>query len=186
MRVTRCPHGLADVTPRKELTMAYTQSERRIAISTPLGEDALLLRGFSGMEAISQLFRFELDLLSENPSIKFQDIVGKNVTVRIQDANGEERHWNGFISRLAQGAQDRRLFAYRAEMVPWLWFLTRTADCRIFQNKTVPDIIQTIFKDLGFQDFELGLYGSFAPRDYCVQYRETDFNFVSRLMEEES
>jgi type VI secretion system secreted protein VgrG len=165
--------------------MAYTQTERRIAITTPAGKDALLLRGFAGTEAISQLFHFHLDLLSENPSIKFQDVVGKNVTVRILDANGEERHWNGFISRFSQGAQDRRLFAYSAEMVPWLWFLTRTSDCRIFQNKTVPDIIQKIFKDLAFQDFELRLYGSFAPRDYCVQYRETDFAFVSRLMEEE-
>jgi len=165
--------------------MSYTQTNRRIAISTPLGKDTLLLRGFSGTEAISQLFHFDLDLLSENDSINFQALVGKNVTLRIFDAEGAERHWNGFISRLSQGSQDRRLTAYRAQMVPWLWFLTRTADCRIFQNKTVPDIIQKIFSDLKFQDFELRLYGSFAPREYCVQYRETDFNFVSRLMEEE-
>jgi type VI secretion system secreted protein VgrG len=165
--------------------MSYTQTNRRIAISTPLGKDALLLRGFSGTEAISQLFHFDLDLLSENDSVKFPDLVGKNVTLRIFDAEGAERHWNGFISRFSQGSQDRRLTAYRAQMVPWLWFLTRTADCRIFQNKTVPDIIQKIFADLKFQDFELRLYGSFTPRDYCVQYRETDFNFVSRLMEEE-
>jgi type VI secretion system secreted protein VgrG len=165
--------------------MPYTQTNRRIAISTPLGKDALLLRGFSGTEAVSQLFNFDLDLLSENDSIKLQDLVGKNVTLRIFDADGAERHWNGFISRFSQGGQDRRLTAYRAQMVPWLWFLTRTADCRIFQNKTVPDIIQKIFSDLKFQDFDLRLYGSFEPRDYCVQYRETDFNFVSRLMEEE-
>src|SRR5437867_10881083 len=132
MRVTRCPHGSVDSASRKELKMPYTQTERRIAITTPAGKDALLLRGFAGTEAISQLFHFHLDLLSENPSIKFQDVVGKNVTVRILDAKGEERHWNGFISRFSQGAQDRRLFAYSAEMVPWLWFLTRTADCRIF------------------------------------------------------
>jgi len=165
--------------------MSYTQINRRIAISTPLGKDTLLLRGFTGTESISRLFHFDLDLLSENDSIKLQDLVGKNVTLRIFDAEGAERHWNGFISRFSQGSQDRRLTAYRAQMVPWLWFLTRTADCRIFQNKTVPDIIQKIFSDLKFQDFELRLYGSFTPRDYCVQYRETDFNFVSRLMEEE-
>jgi type VI secretion system secreted protein VgrG len=165
--------------------MPYTQANRRIAITTPLGKDALLLRGFTGTEAISQLFHFDLDLLSENDSVKFQDLVGKNVTLRIFDADGAERYWNGFISRFSQGSQDRRLTAYRAQMVPWLWFLTRTADCRIFQNKTVPDIIQKIFSDLQFQDFELRLYGNFSPRDYCVQYRETDFNFVSRLMEEE-
>ena len=165
--------------------MSYTQTNRRIAISTPLGKDALLLRGFTGREGISQLFHFDLDLLSENNSLKFQDLVGKNVTLRIFDADGEERRWNGFISRMSQGSQDRRLTSYRAQMVPWLWFLTRTADCRIFQNKAVPDIIQKSFADLGFQDFELRLYGSFTPRDYCVQYRESDFNFVSRLMEEE-
>ena len=165
--------------------MAIAQQHRRIAISTPLGKDVLLLRGFTGSEAISQLFHFDLDLLSENDSIKFQDVVGKNVTLRIYDADGAERHWNGFISRFSQGAQDRRLTAYRAQMVPWLWFLTRTADCRIFQNQKAPDIIQKIFKDLGFSDFKLRLYGDFVTRDYCVQYRETDFNFVSRLMEEE-
>ena len=165
--------------------MAIEQAHRRIAISTPLGKDVLFLRGFSGSEAISQLFHFDLDLLSENDSIKFQDVVGKNVTLRIYDAAGGERYWNGFISRFSQGAQDRRLTAYRAQMVPWLWFLTRTADCRIFQNQKAPDIIQKIFKDLGFSDFKLRLYGDFVTRDYCVQYRETDFNFVSRLMEEE-
>lgn len=165
--------------------MTHTQTNRRIAIATPLGKDVLLLRGFTGSEAVSQPFHFDLDLLSENDSIKFQDIVGKNVTLRIHDIDGAERHWNGFISRFAQGGQDRRFTSYRAQMVPWLWFLTRTADCRIFQNKAIPDILQKVFADLGFKDFELRLYGTFAPRDYCVQYRETDFNFVSRLMEEE-
>jgi type VI secretion system secreted protein VgrG len=165
--------------------MAIAQAHRRIAISTPLGKDVLLLRGFTGSEAISHLFNFDLDLLSENNSISFQDVVGKSVTLRIYDTNGSERYWNGFISRFSQGAQDRRLTMYRAQMVPWLWFLTRTADCRIFQNQKVPDIIQKIFTDLKFHDFKLRLYGEFEPRDYCVQYRETDFNFVSRLMEEE-
>jgi type VI secretion system secreted protein VgrG len=164
--------------------MPFTQEAHSIAITTPLGKDVLLLRGFSGSEAISQLFHFDLDLLSENDSIKFQDVVGKNVTLHVNTAEGP-RHFNGFISRFSQGSQDRRLTAYHAQMVPWLWFLTRTADCRIFQNQKVPDIIQKIFTDLKFQDFELRLYGSYTPREYCVQYRETDFNFVSRLMEEE-
>ncbi len=165
--------------------MAYTQAERHIAISTPLGKDVLLLRGFDGSEAISHLFHFNLDLLSENDSVPFKSVVGKNATLRILDAEGTERHWHGFISRFSQAGQNRRFTTYHAEMVPWLWFLTRTADCRIFQNQKVPDIIQKIFKELSFHDFELRLYGDFTPREYCVQYRETDFNFVSRLMEEE-
>lgn len=165
--------------------MPYTQTKRHIALSTPLGKDVLLLRGFHGSEAISQLFHFELDLLSENDSISFQDVVGKEATVRVIDADGAERPWHGFISSLSQAGQNRRFTVYHAQMVPWLWFLTRSADCRIFQNKNVPDIIQNIFRDCGFHDFELRLYGEFSPRDYCVQYRETDFNFVSRLMEQE-
>ncbi len=165
--------------------MSYTQTDRIISISTPLGNDALLLRAFTGYEAISQLFRFDLDLLSEKPSISFDSIVGKPVTLNAVLADGSERYWSGYVSRFAQGANDGRFTSYRAEMVPWLWFLTRTADCRIFQNKKAPDIIQTIFQDLGFTDFSVRLHGSFVERDYCVQYRETDFNFVSRLMEEE-
>jgi type VI secretion system secreted protein VgrG len=162
----------------------YTQKNRRIAISTPLGEDKLLLHSISGSEAISRPFHYHLELLSEDDSIGFSAIVGKRVNIRIKLADASERHFNGFISRFSQGARDGALTSYHAEMVPWLWFLTRTADCRIFQSKAVPDIIQQIFKDLGFQEYALRLYGSFAPREYCVQYRETDFNFVSRLMEE--
>jgi type VI secretion system secreted protein VgrG len=167
------------------LNMAYAQTNRRIAISTPLDKDVLLLRSFTGIEAISQLFHFDLDLLSENDSIKFSDVVGKNVTLRIFDADGAERQWSGVISRFSQGSRGSRFTSYHAQMVPWLWFLSRTADCRIFQKEKVPDIIKKIFSDLGFQDFELRLYGDFVSRDYCVQYRETDLNFVSRLMEEE-
>lgn len=165
--------------------MAYLQTHRRLAISTPLGGDALLLRSFAGSEAISELFQFNLDLLSEDYSLKFDAVVGKSVTLRLFDADGKERCWNGIVSRFSQGPRDRRLVSYRAQMVPWLWFLTRTADCRIFQNKKAPTIIEQIFKDLGFHDYELRLYGDFPSRDYCVQYRETDFDFVSRLMEEE-
>src|SRR3954447_14707144 len=165
--------------------MAYLQTHRRLAISSPLGSDVLLLRSFIGVEAVSELFHLELELLSEDHSLRFEDVVGKSVTLRLFDAEGKERCWNGFVSRFSQGPRDRRLVAYRAQVVPWLWFLTRTSDCRIFQNKKVPAIIEQIFKDLGFRDYELRLYGDFPLRDYCVQYRETDFDFVSRLMEEE-
>ena len=163
---------------------SYTQANRALKIETSLGEDKLLLRAVSGQEAVSQLFRFQLDLLSEDDSLKLDDIVGMPVTVRLEIADGE-RFWHGHISRFSQGTRDQRFTNYRAEVVPWLWFLTRTADCRIFQNKTVPDIVQQIFKDLGFSDYKLNLVKSYRTREYCAQYRETDFNFVSRLMEEE-
>jgi type VI secretion system secreted protein VgrG len=164
--------------------MPHTQENRLIGIETPLGKDILLLRGFSGQEGISRLSNFDLDLLSHDPDIKFEDIIGKRVTLRVTLGSEKKRYFNGFISRFSQTGSDRGLANYRATMVPWTWFLTRTSDCRIFQKKTIPDIIQQIFKDLGFTDYKLQLQGSFEPRDYCVQYRETDFNFVSRLMEQ--
>lgn len=164
--------------------MPHTQENRLIGIETPLGKDILLLRGFSGQEGISRLSNFDLDLLSHDPDIKFEDIIGKRVTLRVTLGSEKKRYFNGFISRFSQTGSDRGLANYRATMVPWLWFLTRTSDCRIFQKKTIPDIIEQIFKDQGLTDYKLQLQGSFEPRDYCVQYRETDFNFVSRLMEQ--
>jgi type VI secretion system secreted protein VgrG len=164
--------------------MAYTQEGRLIAIETPLGKDVLLLQGCVGHEGISRLFRFDLDLLSEDSSISRDKIVGQNITIALALTDGSERFFNGFVSRFVQSGKDERFTHYRAEMVPWLWFLTRTADCRIFQNKTIPDIVLKIFNDLGFKDYKNVLQGNFEPREYCVQYRETDFNFVARLMEQ--
>ena len=168
-----------------ETTLAYTQDNRRIGIGTPLGKDVLLLSSFQGEEGISRLFRFDLELLSENESIDFDALVGKNVTFWVVLADGSERYFNGQVSRFSQGARDSDFTSYHAEVVPWLWFLTRTSDCRIFQNKKAPAIIQQIFTDFGFKDYALRLYGDFVEREYCVQYRETAFNFISRLMEEE-
>jgi type VI secretion system secreted protein VgrG len=162
----------------------YTQQNRLIAIDTPLSKDVLLLQGFTGREAISRLFNYELDLLSEDPAIPFDAIVGQKVTIKIVLADGSERYINGFVNRFAQRRSDERFTYYQAQVVPWLWFLTRTADCRIFQNMAVPDIITRIFSDLGFSDFKNLLEGNYEPQEYCVQYRETDFNFVSRLMEQ--
>jgi len=171
--------------------MAYTQENRLIAIDTPLGTDVLLLTGCHGIERISGLFSFELNLLSENHNIKFEDIIGKNVAVSIILADGDKRFFNGIISSFSQGrgggevGGDPHFSHYTATMVPWLWLLKRTADSRIFQKLSVPDIIEKIFTEKGFLDYKLLLNDSYDKRDYCVQYRETDFNFISRLLEEE-
>jgi type VI secretion system secreted protein VgrG len=164
--------------------IGFTQVGRALRIDTPLGPDALLLRRMNAQESVSQLFLYQLDLLSEDDAISFDGIVGKKVSIHLQTVDSE-RGFSGYISRFSQGGRDERFTYYHAEMRPWLWFLTRKADCRIFQRKTVPDILKKLFDELKFPDFELRLYNSYRPRDYCVQYRETDFNFVSRLMEEE-
>ncbi len=170
--------------------MPLTQENRLIAVDTPLGKDALLLLGFKGHEEISDPFRFELDMISENHNISFESIVGKNITVSIVLADGSKRFFNGIVANFSQGrggaeaGSDPRFSSYTAIMVPWSWLLTRYADVRIFQELSTPEIVEKIFTDRGFTDFKLP-QGNYEKRTYCVQYRETDFNFVSRLLEEE-
>ncbi len=165
--------------------MPLQQANRKIRISTPLGDDVLLLTAFSGKEEMSRLFRFQLEMIADKADIKPQDLVGKNVTFSIDWAEGKVRYFNGFVSRFAAGDEEQGRRNYRAEVVPWLWFLTRTADCRIFQNKKIEDIIKMIFDEAGFKDYKFNLNLEHKQWEYCVQYRETDFNFVSRLMEQE-
>ena len=165
--------------------MSRTQTKRRLAVATPLADDKLLLASLRGSEALGRPFAFELELYAEDDSIQASDLLGQNVTVRLEVASRGTRYFNGYVSRFGQSVSKSELATYRATLVPWLWFLTRCADCRIFQDKTVPEILKEVFRDRGFTDFEEHLSGSYAARPYCVQYRETDFNFVSRLMEQE-
>lgn len=164
----------------------FTQEKRPIAVETPLGKDALLLTSFSGHEEISRLFRYQLEFLSEKKSISDKSIIGKNISFSVEFQDGSPRYFNGIVQRFAYAGTTDRLSLYRAEVVPWLWFLTRTADCRIFQNKSVPDIIKEVLADAGFAaDAKFNLQGTHDPWEYCVQYRESDFDFISRLMEQE-
>src|SRR3954467_11775797 len=110
--------------------MTLTQALREITIQTPLGGDALLLRSFRGQENLSQLFEFELDLASENPSIAYDNIIGQNVIIAVTLADGSGSYWSGWVSRFIQMRRDRVAAAYRATVVPWLWFLGQTTDCR--------------------------------------------------------
>ncbi len=171
--------------------MAFMQDERLFRLDTPLGSDVLLFKDMEGQEGISQLFSFHLNLLSEKPDISFKNIIGKSVTIIIDLQDGKYRYINGIVSEFYQlsagdpSTSNNLLSHYTATVVPFLWLLTRTTDSRIFQHKSVPDIVEKIFGDNGVQDYKLSLKGSYSPRDYCVQYRESDFNFVSRLMEEE-
>jgi type VI secretion system secreted protein VgrG len=161
----------------------YTQANRPLAVATPLGDDVLLLVGFSGQESISQLFNFHLDLLAENDAdIAFDKLLGERVAIVLRLNDDKSRYFNGICNRVSQGHRDHDFTYYRMEVVPQLWFLTRRAQSRIFQHISVPDILKKVFAGI---DVSFELRGTFQPRDFCVQYRETDFNFASRLMEEE-
>jgi type VI secretion system secreted protein VgrG len=144
----------------------------------------LLLAGFSGHEAISRLFSFHLDLLTEHGPIDFTQIIGKNVTISVAQSDNTLRYFNGMVSQFVQRGSDANFKHYQMAVVPWAWMLTRYADCKIFHNKKVGDILEQVFQDRGFQDYKLSLNGGYSPLEYCVQYRETDFNFISRLMEQ--
>jgi type VI secretion system secreted protein VgrG len=164
--------------------MPYSQENRLISLYTPLPDDMLLLAGFSGHEAISRLFSFHLDLLTEHGPIPFAEIIGKTVTISITQSDNSKRYINGMVSRFAQSGADARFMHYQMEVVPWTWALTRYSDCKIFHKKTVVEIIQQVFSDRGFMDFQISLSGTYSLLEYTVQYRETDFNFISRLMEQ--
>jgi type VI secretion system secreted protein VgrG len=166
-----------------------TQKHRFFAVNTALGEDVLVFGRMTATEQLGCLFEFEVELLSERTDIELSEILGKNMTVRMElpeARGGGTRYFNGFVTRFSYlGLRGLRYGLYRATLSPWLWFLTRTSDCRIFQNQTAPAIIESIFSDHGFTDFSRSLSGSYRNWEYCVQYRETDFNFVSRLMQQE-
>ncbi|MCY2967098.1 MAG: type VI secretion system tip protein TssI/VgrG [Planctomycetota bacterium] len=165
---------------------AATQQTRQLAVSTVLGKDVLLLQTLTGREAVSDLFEYRLEMLSANSSLDVAGVVGTPVSVRLSTKDHPDRWFHGHVSRFGYAGQDEQAVVYEATIVPWLWFLTQTTDCRIFQKKSSKQIIEQIFTEAGFTDFDLaGLSRNYPPREYCVQCRETDFNFVSRLMEEE-
>ena len=126
---------------------------RVMEISTPLGEDVLLFHGMHAREELGRLGEYQLDLLSPKKDINLDDILGKNVTVKVVLTDDSTRYFNGFVTRFSAGDQYGRYYQYRASVRSWLWFLTRTTDCRIFQEMTVPDIVKKVFGDHPTADF---------------------------------
>ena len=161
----------------------YLQQKHQLRVTTPLGEDELLLTAFSGAGAISALFGYHLEMLAENKTkIPFDAILGQKVTVHLRLPDEKETHLNGLCVRFAQAGQDDTFTVYEADIVPDVWRLTQKAESRIFQHMTVPDILRKVFA--GFS-VDWTFIKGYVPRDYCVQYRETDWSFGARLMEEE-
>jgi type VI secretion system secreted protein VgrG len=161
----------------------YTQTGRLISLTTPLGEDKLLLTALNGHEAISRLFSFHLTTLSEETAIDFTTIVGQGVTINVTRHDDSKRYFNGIVSHFACTGKEGDMTRYELQVSPKLWTLTRYADCRIFHNKEVIEIIKQVLDDRGI-DYQASFTRTYKPLEYCVQYRETDFNFISRLMEQ--
>jgi type VI secretion system secreted protein VgrG len=167
---------------------------RLLIIGTVKGEDAFIVETLSGHEGLSRLFEYRLELLSEHGDYKAEDMLGTNATVGIQiEGKKPPRFLNGYITRFSVLGQVRTPVyksstGYRYELVisPWVWFLTRTATCAIFQQKKMLDIVKAVLERASeLKSFQVKVNADTELRDYCVQYRETDFQFVSRLMEQE-
>jgi len=155
-----------------------------ITVDTPLGSDALAFVSMSGHEALGEPFEYVVDLASDDFNIDLTQMLGQPMAVHLEIGD-DKRHFHGQVASVDFAHSDRPGAGYRAVLRPWLWLLHNAANCRIFQNKSVPDIIKQVFQDAGFSDFDDSLSGEYSKYDYVVQYRESDFNFVSRLMERE-
>lgn len=165
--------------------MTFPQDTTPLVLSTPLGDGALLLTRLVAEEALSAPFRLELETTAADASVDFRKIVGKPITASIRLADDKQRYFHGVVVRFVQAAREDKRTVYRAEVRPTFWLLKKTRDSKVFQEKSVPDIVKEVLSDGGVRDFKNALRGTYAPRLYCVQYQESAFDFVSRLLEEE-
>ncbi|MEN8511824.1 type VI secretion system tip protein TssI/VgrG [Burkholderia sp. RS02] len=155
---------------------------RVFTLDSPHGDD-LKFHTLDGSDELGRLFEFRIEALADSHSLSLKNMLGKPVTVRIEQQDQSTRYLNGIVARASlAGRRAERYYGYELVVRPWLWLATRRSDCRIFQNKTVPEIVQEVLSTYGFP-IENHLAESYVPREYCVQYNETDAAFVSRLME---
>jgi len=165
--------------------MFFSQSSRLVQVYSPLADNVLLLKDMGGVEELGRLFAYDLQLTSQDPAINLNLLLGKPMALGLQLDDGSTRYFHGVVSRCSQVNGRGQFASYQVTLRPWLWLLTRTSDCRIFQHMTVPQIVKQVFRDLGFSDFEDSLTQAYREWEYCVQYRENSFDFVSRLLEKE-
>ncbi len=174
--------------------MPYSTKKRPFHLTTPLGEDVLLLHRFDGEEALSRPFEFRLSMLSEDNALDAGDLVGKRITLWADDGEGDDdgKCWSGIVASFgrtgskwcADAGEAQELTTYEAVIVPWFWQLGLVEDCRIFQNQSIPDIVDTILGELQLGKHETDLSGTYEALDYCVQYGESSFDFIARLLED--
>lgn len=167
------------------------QSNRLFSIDTPLkGGAELVLVDFHGDEGLSDLFRIDAQLASQDRTIELKKMIGQPVTITLQltdaVASSDERYFHGYVVSFSHLDTDGGFAKYHAVIMPWLWMLSRQQDIRIFQEQTTQDILSRVFRGYGsLASFEFRLSKSTKNRSYCTQYKETDLVFVQRLMQED-
>ena len=167
--------------------MPVTQENREVSVSTTLGTDVLLFRSMHASEQLGRMSEFRVQLLSIDSNLKIADVLGKPMSVALDLSGGAVRHLHGVVTRFCSTGREGDFATYEATIHPWLWLLTRASNCRIFQDKSVPEIVKAVCTDGTYGGLVAlsvnSLSGEYAPLPYCVQYRETDFAFVCRLLE---
>ena len=168
-------------------TINPNQKNRLLSLNTPLGKDKLIPTSFSGKERVSSLFEFKISAVSTLTQINPEQILGKSVTLSISRPESEPRQFNGIVSSFsASYAVVSGLRSYELELRPKAWLLTKTSDCKIFQNKSVIQITDSIMSENQITNYKKqAIVGSHPSRDYCVQYQETDYDFLCRIWAEE-
>jgi type VI secretion system secreted protein VgrG len=162
--------------------MPVTQANREVSVKTALATDVLLFRAMSATEQLGRLSEYRVQLLSTDGTLEIGDVLGKPMSVSLELSGGAARHFHGVVTRFASTGWSDGFASYEATVHPWLWLLTRGSNCRIFQDMSVPDIVKNVC--LAYDGVLVSsLSGGYAAVPYCVQYRETDFNFVCRLLE---
>lgn len=166
--------------------MSSMSESRAVALETPLGADVLLFYRMRAHEELGRLPRFELEVLSDDEDIDLGGLLGEAIKVSLATRDDGTRYFNGHVTRFEYAGRSGRRALYRLEVHPWLWFLHKRSNCRIFHDMSVLDILKAVCGDHGYSAIKDDrLARKPDKREYTVQYRESDFDFVSRLLEDE-
>lgn len=198
--MNKTPAAIADALNNATGGVArLTQLNRYLTIESPLGPDVLLVGAAVIDEHVNRLPEIHLDLLSHQHDLTPDHLIGQPIKLRLDHdarqstlerivmSGGAEnnRYFDGYVASFDRAGNPGRVTQYHMTVVPWFWFLTRSTDCRIFQNKTSREILGEIFQDHGFTDFEFDIRTAQKPLEYIVMYQESYYNFCARLMEQE-
>ncbi|OJA53240.1 type VI secretion protein [Burkholderia ubonensis] len=196
----KTPRAIADAINNAAGGVArLTQLNRYVTIDTPLGPDVLLVSAAIVDEHVNRLPEIHLDLLSHQHDLTPEHLIGQQVKLRLDQqarqstlerivasgAADNYRYFDGYVTAFDRASNPGRVTQYHMTVMPWFWFLTRSTDCRIFQNKTVQEILAEMFHEHGFSDFVFDIRTEQKPLEYVVMYQESYFNFCTRLMEQE-
>ena len=167
--------------------MSDAQANELLNLTTTLGAGAVLIERIEGQEEISELFAFRLEFVAPESGVDYASLIGTNATVKVQSNDAPRRFFSGIITRvrLIKVNAITGATTFEADLRPEIWKLGLQADCKIFMEKNVPDIIAAVLSGAGLAAYENQLQKTYAVREYCVQYRETALDFILRLMEEE-